>query len=334
MRRTTVRRSDFEMQRNAEIGLFTELSKQAEMDLWQLHIFCKVVEHKSFSKAGKAVHLSQPTISSHIRDLEDHFGCRLIDRLARQAAPTKAGELLYAHARRLISLREETETALAEFQGRIKGRLVIGGSTIPGTYILPRLVGDFIRKHPEATVALHIGDTDKIIEETLDGRIEFGIVGAKAKDKRIAQEEVLVDEMRLIVPAAHPWAGQASIPVNRLLAEPFISRERGSGTLKSIQICLGRRAVSMEAFTVVAEMGSTEAVCQGIKNGVGISILSTLAVAEDLQAGTLKALSLENVDLKRAFYLTTHKSRSPSPLCKAFLKFLQRESPPGGPVAD
>jgi DNA-binding transcriptional LysR family regulator len=322
------------MQRNTEIGLFTELSKQAEMDLWQLHIFCKVVEYRSFSKAGKAVHLSQPTISSHIRDLEDHFGCRLIDRLARQAAPTRAGELLYAYARRLISLREETEAALAEFQGRIKGRLVIGGSTIPGTYILPRLVGDFTRTHPETTVALRIGDTDRIIQETLEGKIEFGIVGAKSKDKRIAQEKVIEDEMRLIVPAAHPWADQESIPVKRLLAEPFICRERGSGTLKSIQICLARRAVSMEAFTIVAEMGSTEAVCQGIKNGVGISILSTLAVAEDLQAGRLKALSLEGIDLTRAFYLTTHKSRSPSPLCMAFLAFIRGESSGESLVSD
>ncbi len=304
------------------------------MDLWQLHIFCKVVEYKSFSKAGKAVHLSQPTISSHIRDLEDHFGCRLIDRLARQAAPTRAGELLYAYARRLISLREETEAALAEFQGRIKGRLVIGGSTIPGTYILPRLVGDFTRAHPEATVALRIGDTDKIIEETLEGRIEFGIVGAKSKDKRIAQEKVIEDEMRLIVPAAHPWAGQKSIPFNRLTNEPFISRERGSGTLKSIQICLSRGAASTESLAIVAEMGSTEAVCQGIKNGVGISILSTLAVAEELQAGTLMALSLEGIDLTRAFYLTTHKSRSPSPLCRAFLALIRREPPRPGPVPD
>ncbi|MFY9941396.1 MAG: selenium metabolism-associated LysR family transcriptional regulator [Desulfobacterales bacterium] len=296
------------------------------MDLWQLHIFCKVVEYKSFSKAGKAVHLSQPTVSSHIRDLEDHFGCRLIDRLARKASPTKAGDLLYTYARRLISLRDETETALAEFHGRITGRLVIGGSTIPGTYILPRIVGAFTRKHPEVTVSLAIGDTEKIIQETLDGTIELGIVGAKSKDKRITQEKMIEDDMRLIVPADHPWAGKETIPVSRLLAEPFISRERGSGTLKSIQISLSHGAVSMDAFTIVAEMGSTEAVCQGIKNGVGISILSTLAVAEELQAGTLKALAIEGVDLKRAFYLTTHKSRSPSPLCMAFLAFIRGES--------
>jgi DNA-binding transcriptional LysR family regulator len=103
------------------------------MDLWQLNIFCRVIELKSFSRAGNAVHLSQPTISSHIKDLEDHFDCRLIDRLSKEAIPTKAGELLYSYAKRMLALRDETETALAEYNGKIRGRLVIGGSTIPGT---------------------------------------------------------------------------------------------------------------------------------------------------------------------------------------------------------
>ena len=96
------------------------------MDLWQLNIFCKVVELKSFSEAGKIIHLSQPTISSHIKDLEDHFDCRLIDRLARAAEPTKAGEILYRYASRLIHLKDEAEAALAEYHGKIQGRLIIG----------------------------------------------------------------------------------------------------------------------------------------------------------------------------------------------------------------
>ena len=116
------------------------------MDLWQLHIFCKVVENSSFSKAGDLVHLSQPTVSSHIKDLEDHIGCRLIDRLPKKAVPTKAGQLLYTYARRLLALRNETEEALAAFQGTVKGRLILGGSTIPGAYILPRAVGLFTPK--------------------------------------------------------------------------------------------------------------------------------------------------------------------------------------------
>jgi DNA-binding transcriptional LysR family regulator len=128
------------------------------MDLWQLHIFCRVVERKSFSRAAEIVHLSQPTVSSHIQDLEAHFGCRLIDRLARQVVPTQAGRLLYSYARRLLALRDETETAMAQHQGRLTGNLVIGGSTIPGGYLLPGVVGLFkalpgdIRHHRDRQV--------------------------------------------------------------------------------------------------------------------------------------------------------------------------------------
>ena len=95
------------------------------MDLWQLHIFCKVVELRSFSRAGHAVHLSQPTVSSHIKDLETHFGCRLVDRLSREVVPTKAGELLFEYARKMIALRDQAESAMAEFHGTVRGHLVV-----------------------------------------------------------------------------------------------------------------------------------------------------------------------------------------------------------------
>ena len=139
------------------------------MDLWQLKIFCKVVELKSFSNAGKVVHLSQPTVSSHIKDLEDHFGCRLIDRLSKEAVATKAGDLLYRYAREILALCDEAETAVAEFNGKIKGKLLLGGSTIPGGYLLPRIIGKFKRKFPDVTIALTIADTEKIIDEVLSG---------------------------------------------------------------------------------------------------------------------------------------------------------------------
>ena len=294
------------------------------MDLWQLNIFCKVIELKSFSRAGKAVHLSQPTISSHIKDLEGHLDCRLIDRLSKEALPTKAGELLYGYAKRMLALRDETETALAEFKGKIRGRLVIGGSTIPGTYLMPQLIGDFKKQYPDVIVSLKIGDTDNIIEGILNGNLELGIVGAKAETKKIVQKKLIKDEMRLIVPANHRWAGEKRVSLKRLLNEPFIVRERGSGTLKSLYQSLGDQGHSLEDLKIMAELGSTQAICQGIKTGAGISILSTLAVAEDLQAGKLVALEVDDLNLKRNFYLTWHRYRSPSPLSQAFVQFLEK----------
>jgi DNA-binding transcriptional LysR family regulator len=295
------------------------------MDLWQLNIFCKVVELKGFSKAGNTIHLSQPTISSHIKDLENHFECQLIDRLGKKAVPTKAGELLYHYARKLIALRDETQAAMAEFHGRIKGRLVIGGSTIPGGYILPKCIGAFTTVYPEVTISLIIGDTDQIIQDVLSGSPEFGIVGAKTSNRNICQEKLIEDEMRLIVTGDHKWADKKHINPDLMFKEPFIVRERGSGTLKSIKLSLKEKGYASENLNIVAEMGSTEAVIQGIKSNVGVSILSTIAVAEELKAGTLKALTIKELNLKRSFYLITHKQRSASPICKAFISFLEKE---------
>ena len=295
------------------------------MDLWQLNIFCKVVELKGFSKAGNAVHLSQPTVSSHIKDLENHFECKLIDRMGKKAVPTKAGELLYDYARKLIALRNETESAMAEFHGNIKGRLVIGGSTIPGEYILPRHIGAFTIDYPRVSISLEIGDTDKIIQNVLSGFLELGIVGAQTSNKNIYQEKLIEDEMKLIVTSDHKWAEKKSISPELLYKEPFILRETGSGTLKSIRLSFKERGLSVEDLNIIAEMGSTEAVIQGIKSKVGVSILSTIAVAEALNAGTLKALTVNKLNLKRSFYLITHKHRSASPLCKTFITFLRKE---------
>ena len=293
------------------------------MDLWQLHIFCKVVELKSFSRAGKDVHLSQPTVSSHIRILEEHFGCRLVDRLSKEVVPTRAGKLLYRYARKLVALRDETESALAEFQGRIRGRLVIGGSTIPGAYVLPQIIGGFSRVHSGVSVTMIIGDTEKIIADTVSGELELSVVGAQTGDRNILQEKLIEDDMCLIVPRGHPWAKRRKVSLKMLGSEPFVAREPGSGTLKSIRQSLERAGFDSGRLKVVAEMGSTQAVVQSVKSGLGISILSTIAVAESISAGSLKALRVDGLNLQRAFYLTRHKYRSLSPLSRAFIDFLK-----------
>lgn len=295
------------------------------MDIWQLSIFCRVVELKSFSKAAKAVCLSQPTVSSHIKDLEDHFSCRLIDRLSKEALPTKAGRLLYDHACRMIALKEQIETALSEFQGKVKGHLAIGGSTIPGVYILPGLMGTFKARYPDITITIQIADTESIIHDIVSGNLDFGVVGARTGNKSIHQDILIEDEMRLIVPSDHKWAGRARISLKKVFKEPFIIRERGSGTLASFQLSLSQIGSGIDQLNISAELGSTEAVRQGIKNGLGLSVLSSLAVADDIKNGTLCALPIADLDLKQTFYITRHKHRSLSPLCETFLDFMQQQ---------
>ena len=292
------------------------------MDLWQLQIFCKVVDLRSFSRAARAVHLSQPTISSHIQALEQHFGCQLIDRMPRAALPTSAGAVLHRYAKRLLALRDETEAALAEHQGFVRGQLRIGGSTIPGDYLLPPVIGGFTQIHPEVQVSLVIGDSREIIDRVLEGDVEVGVVGARTGERQAIQEKLVDDELRLIVPPGHPLVDRQPVPLERLAETPFIVRERGSGTLAAIETSLQRSGSGLKALSIKAEMGSTEAVIQAIRCGLGVSILSPVAVADDLAGGRLQALAIAGVDLRRAFYLTRHRQRTASPIGALFSAYI------------
>ena len=188
--------------------------------------------------------------------------------------------------------------------------------------------GDFIRKNENVNIAVIVGDTEQIINDIQDYKIEMAIVGAKTDSTNITQKKLVEDNMRLIVPSHHKWALRDSIDFEMLFSEPFIIREKGSGTLQSVKNSMTRLGKKVQSLNIVAELGSTSAVIQGIKNNVGISILSPVAVQDDLVQGSLTALSINHLDLKRYFYLTTHKDRSASPLCKAFTEFLEKKLKP------
>ncbi|MCG8638003.1 MAG: LysR family transcriptional regulator [Desulfobacterales bacterium] len=291
------------------------------MDLWQLHIFVSVVEKKSFSKASETINLSQPTVSTHIKELEEHFQCRLLDRLGKVTEPTRAGLILYDYARRLLALRDETQSAMLDFLGHTKGSLVMGGSTIPAGYIFPRLMGAFKKAYPDVSISLSAGDTSQITEAVKDGSLELGVVGARIDDPAIGQEKLVRDEMKLIVPQNHEWAGLSSVSCDKLFDQPFIAREKGSGTWQSILKSMDEAGFNSQDLVPNVTMGNSISVIQGILNGAGISILSTMAVAEELRTKRLFALPVEGLDLTRYFYLTLSKKRSQSPICRKFIDF-------------
>ena len=144
------------------------------MDIHRLEVFCKVLELQSFTRAADAVCLTQPTVSEHIRALEETVGEKLVDRLGREVLPTPAGKILYRYARDMILLRDEAIQALEKFKGKLSGHLLIGASTIPGTYILPQLIGSFKASHPTIQITLKIGSSGEIVQGLLDGKLELG----------------------------------------------------------------------------------------------------------------------------------------------------------------
>ena len=296
------------------------------MDARQLEIFVKVAELGSFSKAAGALFLTQPTVSEHIRGLEEELGVRLLDRLGRGAAPTKAGQLLLGYARRILELHREARQALDQFQGRMSGELVVAASTIPGEYVLPALIGRFKEKYPDIAISLLIGDTQRVVEWVLEGRAELAVAGAQIDHRALEYRELMPDELVLVVSAAHPWHGKKTATLEEVRAEPLIVRERGSGSRHALEKALAEVGLDLGDFRVVGEMGSTQAIKQGVKAGVGISLISKRAVAEECQHGILHCVKVKDLRFSRAFYLVTSTTRSRSPLAEAFRAFLISES--------
>jgi DNA-binding transcriptional LysR family regulator len=293
------------------------------LDLHRLEIFVKVAELKSFTLAAEVLRLSQPTVSEHIRSLEEMAGDTLVDRLGRELRLTPAGQILHRYALKLLHLREEALQALADYRGELTGRMMIGASTIPGSYLLPQIIGKFKGQYPTIQITLRIANTAAVGEMILKGEAGLGLVGSKLPEKRLGFEEVYLDELTLAVAPQHPWARQANVAVAELYGQPFIMRERGSGTQMAVQEILGSHGLDFSKLAVAAEMPNTESVRQSIKAGLGIGILSRLAVAAELAHGDLVAVPIRGVELRRPLYLVHRLNRDLPAVYTAFEKFVR-----------
>jgi DNA-binding transcriptional LysR family regulator len=300
------------------------------VDLRRLEVFAKVAELGSFSRAAEALFLTQPTVSEHVRALEDEVGVPLLDRLGRGATPTRAGELLLGYALRMLALSREAQQALEHFQGRMRGELVVGGSTIPGEYVLPAIIGEFKVKYPEISVSLLIGDSRQVTEWVEQGRVEVGVVGAPPTSRAVEARELMPDELVIVVSSSHAWASRKTVSLDDLAREPMVMRERGSGSRQALEQVLHQAGVGLESFRVVGEMGSTQAVKQAVRANVGLALISRRAVEDECRAGHLVCLKVKDLKVARSFYQVVHRDRSRSPLAQAFLEFLEshRAEPP------
>jgi DNA-binding transcriptional LysR family regulator len=297
------------------------------MDLRRLEIFAKVAELGSFSRAAEALYLTQPTVSEHVRALEDELGVQLLDRLGRGAAVTRAGDLLLGYARRILALAAEARQAVDQFQGRMSGELIVGGSTIPGEYVLPGLIAEFRAKYPDVSIALQIGSSRQVTTWVEEGRVEIAIVGARPANRTLEARELMSDELVIVVGAGHRWAARRGVNVRDVASEPMIVRERGSGSREALEQALKRAGVDLGDFNVVAEMGSTQAIKQAVRAGVGIAIISQRAVELECRAKLVACVVIDDLTITRAFSIVTSRERSRSPLAQAFMEFVESQFP-------
>ncbi len=297
------------------------------MDMRKLDVFCKIVELKSFTRTAEAVLLSQPTVSEHIRSLEEELGYKLFDRLGREVEPTPVGLILYDYGRKILRLQHEALQAVEHYGGRLIGRIKIGSGTIPGTYILPELIGRFRSRYSSIKATLRIAGSRLIAREVLAGELEIGVVGARWSENGLQWQKVFGDELTLIVHAGHPWAGRKEVSLDEMITEPFILRERASGTRKVIEQILEEHGVKPSDLKEVAEIGSTSAVKQAVRAGLGISILSARSVEQDVLCGALVTVPIAGIRrMHRPFFLIQRKNRALSPVADVFLKYILQEA--------
>lgn len=294
------------------------------MDIHQLKVFKSVFKNKSFSKASEELFLTQPTISAHIKYLEEYLNCKLFDRLGRTIIPTKEAEVLYIHTMEIIEKIGNIKDAIGQVRKEITGELIIGASTIPGTYLLPSIMSAFQKKYPSVSFQILISDSRGIVEKVLSHELLIGIVGAKLANSRITYMPFLEDE--LIAVSSHGLTKNKQLTLKELIKLPFVLREEGSGTRKETEKILESRGISLEDIKIAGIFGSTDAIKQAVKAGLGVSILSRLSVKDEIKHGVIKELKVADIYMKRKFYIVTHKKRSLPLSYNLFLKHLQTES--------
>jgi DNA-binding transcriptional LysR family regulator len=291
------------------------------MDTKQLAAFCAVVERKSFSEAAERLGVTQPAVSQQIRSLEERVGQQLLDRSGRRVEPTEAGNRLYRSAQRLLALeRQLLEEVAGEAEGPLRGQLAIGASTGPGGTVVPVLLCEFAEANPEVTIDLAISDTQTIVDRVARRELELGIVGATPRNRSVAYEPFFRDEVVLVCPPGHRFAGK-TVSLDDLRGERLIVMQEGAGVRQVIEDELREAGTRLRDLDVRLELGLQESVKSAVEAGHGVTFISRTAVEPELAAGTLAEAGVRGLEPSREISLVRAAGRVSTRVADAFVAF-------------
>jgi DNA-binding transcriptional LysR family regulator len=296
--------------------------------LQQMEVLITLVSESSFSRAAKKMYLSQPALTKNIGNMEACLGTHVVNRSSQGISLTTEGKIIYDYAQRIIKLRNEAKEKIHRLDENTGGDIYLGASTIPATYILPRALSHFIKKHPDICVHIQAADSEETINMVLDKEKEIGIIGKEPHNKKLIAQPLWQDQLILIIPPNHRWCKKKAITIKELLAEPFVIRERGSATRDILEVCLkDSYSVNPGQLNVCAEIGSSEAIKEAVIAGLGVSVISVHAVVRELTQKMLCTASLPGCAITRHFYLIYQHGLELTSLQKVFVDFLKRYEP-------
>jgi len=293
------------------------------MDIKQLEAFVYVVETCSFSKAGELLHLTQPTISSHILSLERELNIKLIVRTTKETYPSEAGKLLYNYAKEILIMRENAVQAIRMFSQEMRGTITVAASTIPGQYYLPKILQSFREKYPDIKFNIQMTDSTDVVDRITTRTAEVGFSGTEIDAPKCIYREFADDRLVVITPNEERFRRYVGkgFPIRQIREEPFISRESGSGTRKETEAFLKELGIQVSELKTAVEVRSTESIIKMVSEGMGVAVLSKSACEDYQQFGKVLAFDFDNITLRRKLYIIKHKNSILPPLAQVFYDY-------------
>jgi DNA-binding transcriptional LysR family regulator len=281
------------------------------MNISQLRAFVEVVERGSFSAAAKALAVSQPAVTMQIQGLEADLGATLLERRYRKVDLTDAGRALLPTARDVIAKLDVVRAEIGRLSDTVGGHLELAVSTTPGQYILPRLLGSFLREYPDVTVSLRVYDTAGVVERVESGEAHFGMTGARIPRTKVAYEEMGADRLLMICPPDSPLASRAGVALAEIAEYPFIVRESGSGTRMVFEAALRGGGIDPGDLHVIMELGTSEAIVTAVEGGMGVGVVSHWMADKALALGTVGQIDTPDFPVERPFFAVLPRGARP-----------------------
>jgi LysR family transcriptional regulator, low CO2-responsive transcriptional regulator len=287
----------------------------------QLKVFETVARHLSFSRAAEELHLTQPAVSTQVKDLESHAGLSLFEQLGKKIYLTAAGRELLHYSRAIIQLFREADEAMAQLKGISGGKLNVAVISA-GDYFFPRLLAEFTRRHAGVILNLSVYNREDLLRQLAENLTDIAVMVRPPQEMDTVSEAFAPHPYVIVAAPAHPLAGKRSISLETVAREPFVVRERGSDTWNSMQDAF--KSI-LPKLNIAMEIRSTETIKQAVIAGMGISFLSAHSIGLELQAGHLAVLDVQGFPSMQNWYVVHRRNKRLPPVALAFKDFLLAE---------
>lgn len=296
------------------------------MNLKQLESFVKVVDCRGFSKAAKDLYLTQPTVSAHISSLEEELQCKLFLRDTRNIVLTEKGKVLYQYASKMIFLENKIKEEFFEKSKEQNDIIVIAASTIPSQYILPEVLVSFQKKYPEKKFKIIETDSEKVVQNIMSGIADIGLTGTVLDKNCCYYLPFYKDELIIIMPNTKKYQRiqKEQTGIEWILDEPMIMREEGSGTRIESERYLEKVGIDPKSLNIIANMENPESIKRSVRNGIGITVISKLAVIDEIENGLVLQYPFFQKNDGRQLHIVYRKQHLLSKAEESFIKIIQK----------